>query len=225
MTTGIHGVGAGTVAKVGDIAVDANLSAAAQDAITKRHTQNTDKVITDADADTKIQVEESADEDKIHMDVKGVEAFLLSDTGILTLAKQSAARAWKDAADQTISYDTVTKVVLEAETFDIQGEYDKVTNYRFTAIAAGLYLCVAALDYEPVVDGNLYQVRLYKNGAFLAACNAYAVGTVVASPVIVQVVSLAATDYIEVYAYHQQTGTATLVKAWDGNWFVIAKIA
>ncbi len=41
-TTGVHGVGAGTVAKVGDIAVDANLSAAGQDAITKKHAQNTD---------------------------------------------------------------------------------------------------------------------------------------------------------------------------------------
>lgn len=37
LATGVHGVGAGTVAKVADIAVDANLSAAAQDAVGKRH--------------------------------------------------------------------------------------------------------------------------------------------------------------------------------------------
>lgn len=47
LTTGIHGVGAGTVAKVTDIASDSNLSANAQDAVTKRHTQNAD---TDLDA-------------------------------------------------------------------------------------------------------------------------------------------------------------------------------
>lgn len=41
-TTDVHGVGAGTIAKVGDIAVDANLSAAAQDAINKKHSQGTD---------------------------------------------------------------------------------------------------------------------------------------------------------------------------------------
>ncbi|GAG86237.1 unnamed protein product, partial [marine sediment metagenome] len=41
-TTGVHGVGAGTIAKVGDIAVDANLSVAAQDAITKRHDRSHD---------------------------------------------------------------------------------------------------------------------------------------------------------------------------------------
>jgi hypothetical protein len=39
-TTGVHGVGAGTIAKVGDIAIDSNLSAAAQDAISKKHTQS-----------------------------------------------------------------------------------------------------------------------------------------------------------------------------------------
>lgn len=37
LTTGVHGVGAGTVAKVSDIATDGNLSAAAQAAITASH--------------------------------------------------------------------------------------------------------------------------------------------------------------------------------------------
>jgi len=40
LTTGVHGVGLGTVAKVGDIATDANLSAAAQAAITASHSVN-----------------------------------------------------------------------------------------------------------------------------------------------------------------------------------------
>lgn len=42
LTTGVHGVGAGTIAKVSDIATDSNLSSNAQDAVTKRHLQNTD---------------------------------------------------------------------------------------------------------------------------------------------------------------------------------------
>jgi hypothetical protein len=40
LTTGVHGVGAGTVAKVGDIATDTNLSANAQDAVSKRHSRS-----------------------------------------------------------------------------------------------------------------------------------------------------------------------------------------
>jgi hypothetical protein len=39
LTTGVHGVGAGTIAKIADIATDANLSANAQDAISKRHVE------------------------------------------------------------------------------------------------------------------------------------------------------------------------------------------
>jgi len=39
LATGVHGVGSGTVAKVTDIATDANLSTAAQDAISKKHSQ------------------------------------------------------------------------------------------------------------------------------------------------------------------------------------------
>jgi len=41
LTTGVHGV-TGTIADVSDIAVDANLSAAGQDAIAKKHTQGAD---------------------------------------------------------------------------------------------------------------------------------------------------------------------------------------
>lgn len=59
-TTGVHGVGAGTVAKVGDIAVDANLSAAAQDAVSKKHAQNTD---TDLEATFEATFEKVARKD------------------------------------------------------------------------------------------------------------------------------------------------------------------
>ena len=41
LTTGVHGVGAGTIAKVSDIAVDGNLSAAAQAAVSERHSAPT----------------------------------------------------------------------------------------------------------------------------------------------------------------------------------------
>ncbi len=47
LATGVHGVGVGTIAKVADIAQDSNLSSNAQDAISKRHTQNSD---TDLDS-------------------------------------------------------------------------------------------------------------------------------------------------------------------------------
>jgi hypothetical protein len=55
-TTGVHGV-TGTIAEVSDIAVDGNLSAYAQDAVTKRHTQNSD---TDLDSTFEATFEKNA---------------------------------------------------------------------------------------------------------------------------------------------------------------------
>ena len=50
--------------------------------------------IQDADGNTSWDVEQTANEDKVHGKVKGVEAFLLQDDGILDLAQQSRARAY-----------------------------------------------------------------------------------------------------------------------------------
>jgi len=44
LSSGVHGA-IGTVAEISDIAVDGNLSVAGQDAITKRHSQNTDQYL------------------------------------------------------------------------------------------------------------------------------------------------------------------------------------
>jgi len=45
----------------------------------KAHTQNTDHTITDADGDTKVQVEKSADEDKVRVGVAGTETAVFGD--------------------------------------------------------------------------------------------------------------------------------------------------
>jgi len=83
---------------------------------------STTKII-DADADTKVDVEESADEDKIHMDVEGTEAFLLSDVGILTLAKQSRCSAAPDA-NMEVPSGLYGRVYCNIEEYDEQNEFD-----------------------------------------------------------------------------------------------------
>jgi hypothetical protein len=200
--TGVHGVGADTIAKVGDIAIDSNLSAAAQDAIAKKHSQDTDKILVDADNDTKIQVEKTADEDKIHMDVKGVEAFLLEDTGILTVAKQSKARAYL-SAQQTIPNTTWTKVNLDAESFDEQNEF---ANYKFTASKAGAYLLIGKTVYwfADVVAQKMYAANIYKNGVGFS--DMWVQSAISAKALIVLVADVAklnVNDYIELYSYHE----------------------
>lgn len=80
--------------------------------------------ILDADGDTGWEVEQAADEDKIRGKVAGVEAFLLDDAGILTLAKQSAALAQFTGAKYQILDRAAVKVRLNTEIYDIQGEFD-----------------------------------------------------------------------------------------------------
>jgi hypothetical protein len=202
LATGVHGVGAGTVAKVGDIAVDSNLSAAAQDAIAKRHTQNTDKTLADADADTKVQVEKSADEDKVRIDVKGVEGFLLNDAGVLTLAKQSAGRAYINA-NQTIPNATWTKINLNTKVFDIQTEFDVTTNRRFVAKTAGIYLVAGIVTMYQLADGTGVFDAIFKNTDEVAEGRVWcssAGGS--ASAMILAILQLAVNDYLELWVYH-----------------------
>jgi len=138
--------------------VDAtNIDGDVADAVAKRHSnsldhaRNADIVIKDADGDTKIQVEESADEDKIRMDVKGVEVFLLSDVGILTLAKQSSAKG-RATGDQVIPTATVYGPIfmLDTEDIDTQGGFD-----------SSIYTVIA----DSTVANKLHKTGAFPNAA------------------------------------------------------------
>jgi hypothetical protein len=181
--------------------------------------------IQDADADTSWDVEQSADEDKVHGKVKGVEAFLLDDAGVLTLAKQSACRAYRATSAQNIPKTTWTKVQLNAEDFDIQGEFDSTTNYRFTAKTAGIYVGGAAAVISIAADGALLGISIYKNGQ--AATDNYttpgATGDAgVGTPFAIQ---LAVNDYLEMYVYQGSSGSLNLAYGSRLTWFFVAKVS
>lgn len=175
--------------------------------------------IQDADADTKVDTEESADEDKIHMDVKGIKAFLLHDDGILTLAKQSACRAYLSGGDQSIPSATWTKVTLNAESFDIQGEFDPTTNNRFTAKKAGIYLVSALLNLLSPVDQQWIIADVRKNGSSTGQAVMPASGIKAVAVSLSNILSLAANDYLELWAY-QDAGSAKNVNTGEMNTFM-----
>jgi len=104
LTTGIHGVGAGTVGIM-----------------------DKDKTIQDADGDTGFEVEQSADEDKIHGKVAGVEAFLLSPAGELTLDKQSSVYVTASATPQVIPTNKEVRINFNTEVTDVQNEFNSTT--------------------------------------------------------------------------------------------------
>jgi hypothetical protein len=221
--TGVHGVGAGTIAKVGDIAVDSNLSSVAQDTIAKKHTQNTDKTLVDADNDTKIQVEKTADEDKIHMDVKGVEAFLLDAAGVLTLAKQSNVRAYR-VAQQTITTNTWTKVQLTNKEGDPQSEFDNTTNYRFTVKTAGTYIVSGVLRYNSGATAKEIHIAFYKNGSLLVSSITHTGCTGACSVPGLCTLTLSVNDYIELWAWHNVGSSVTIDNSEGGIQFSITKM-
>jgi hypothetical protein len=157
--------------------------------------------IQDADGDTSWDVEQSADEDKIHGKVKGVEAFLLSDNGILTLAKQSACAGYQ-SSNQTIPNLAYTKINWDTMEFDLQNEFD-LTNDKFVATEAGIYFAQVELQISLLNQGDFIIASIYQNGAQIKdiATQCVADGK---SPVVnvATFVQLAANDYIEFYARH-----------------------
>lgn len=167
-------------------------------------------IIRDADTDTKVDVEESADEDKVRMDVAGTEAFLLDDAGVMTLAKQSRARAYQTSG-QSIPASTETKVALNIEDYDEQSEYDHVTNYRFTAKTAGYYLVCGNAVFSTLADGKKYVVGAKKNAsAWIGIGRGIIGGTEAAGASFSGVIYLAIDDYVEEWIYHDDTVARTL---------------
>jgi len=205
LTTGVHGVGASYIAK------------------TSRADQFGE--LRDADGDTKVDVEEAADEDKIRMDVAGVEAFLLNDDGILNLAKQSVARAYRATSTQTVHTGTDTKIQLNAESYDVQSEFDSTTNYRFVAKQPGYYVCTGIIKFGTAVDGKRYAAEIWKNGAqhSLTIQFAAAAATILVS--VTDIVHLNTDEFVELYAWHEQ-GSDNAVQIGEAiTWMAIGKIA
>jgi hypothetical protein len=205
--TGVHGVGAGTIAKVGDIAVDSNLSAAAQDAIAKKHTQNTDSDLSPAhkDATTGVHgVGASTVESAAGSQAK-VDAHKDLATGVHALDK--SCRLWNNAA-QSIPAATPTAITFNTEKWDTDGMHDLVSNTdRITCKTAGKYMVVGAIEFDTSGTGNR-QLYIYLNGS---ALQIYAIEwTPQASNsqllTIFCAVDLAVNDYLQLKAYQNSGG-------------------
>jgi len=122
--------------------------------------------------------------------------------------KNTPAFEARVSVDQSISHNTATKVQCGDETFDTDGYYDNVTNYRFTPLVAGKYYFYFGLKgfaggSDP--DGVRFMIiKPYKNGSLVRDYdsvdtdpNELRTGVVTASAVIELNGS---TDYLEFYA-------------------------
>lgn len=113
---------------------------------------------------------------------------------------------------QSVPITAWSKIVFQGKYFDTGSNFDTVTNYRFTAPIDGFYQFDALVSLL-VVGGVFMSVALYKNGVEFVrgnwAQNATGANEHIAAGVS-RLLELNATDYIEVFAFDNQAGTAAV---------------
>jgi hypothetical protein len=119
--------------------------------------------------------------------------------------KQTAARAVLSGSDQSINGSTVTKINLNAETFDFGGNFDPTTNHNYVAPVDGAYDIRASVGYEAVPAGVEIHARLHVNNTVLnygRRINQAASGTQDMEVPFFDTVELLQGDAVDLRAYH-----------------------
>lgn len=114
-------------------------------------------------------------------------------------------------AVQSVSNATPTKVVLQAERYDTNNNFDSSTNYRFTPTVAGYYYITGTIAVASLVNNTGALVILYRNGS------SWALSTTLSSSVITPTATVSSlmymngsTDYVELYAYQNSGSSVNL---------------
>ena len=104
-------------------------------------------------------------------------------------------------ASQSISYGTWTKLIYNTESWDTDSAFDSSTNYRWTPGEAGKYLIWANSYLSNATYGDC-KLYLYVNGSEASPGIRYAMKQADGSGTeLISLVSLSATDYVEMYFY------------------------
>lgn len=111
-------------------------------------------------------------------------------------------------AGQTFGASVQAKVVLNAEEYDTNNNFDKDTNYRFQPTVAGYYMFNAAFFNN--VSGGRINLTLFKNGSeFKRVFDTNAGNSAYQMTGSAIVYMNGSTDYIELYVY-TSTGLTSL---------------
>jgi hypothetical protein len=118
----------------------------------------------------------------------------------------SAIRAYLQS-NTALSAGSYKKAPLNLESFDVLGEYDNATNYRFTAGAAGKYMFIGTVTVAGVAANNYIAVDLRKNGSsYLLFYLTAAVATTLSQQVL-DLIDLAQNDYLELWVMCSNAAT------------------
>lgn len=125
----------------------------------------------------------------------------------VVLATTAKARAYRNTSTQAIGNATFVKVQLNGETYDPGSNFDAATNFRFTAPTTGYYAVTGTVFYGTATADKRYIASVYKNGAEIFENEAHASHVNGISVTCTDIVSLTATDYIELYTYQDSGGS------------------
>jgi hypothetical protein len=131
-------------------------------------------------------------------------------TGTVMVSGNMPAFFARLGSNQSISFATATKLVLDTELFDTNSNFDTAT-YRFTPTVAGYYQISYALRGTGSTTNTNTAVILYKNGsAYTSNSAAGIVGTLVLFCGGSSLVYMnGSSDYVELYGLVNGTGTAS----------------
>ena len=155
----------------------------------------------------------------------GTDIMEIYDGGIIDMPKQSKARVYRATSSQPVASGVFTKVQFNAANYDIQSEFDIITNYRFTAKKKGYYLISASLRYSASVANKFFMVNIYKNGSSYSRDVEQTAFADELSPNVVDIIFLDIDDYIEIYAYHNAGTNQNIYFMGHNNFCAIHKLS
>lgn len=115
-------------------------------------------ILDDNDSDTKIQTEETADEDVIRMDTAGTERWIMTASGQRTMPTQATFSVTNVGVQSDFATGSAVTIVLDSETFDIGSNF---ASNQFTAPVTGKYQLNAFVSLASIdTAATQYQVAI-----------------------------------------------------------------
>ena len=115
-----------------------------------------------------------------------------------------AFSAYQTGSAQVFTANTFNKVVLNAEEFDTNSNFDSTTNYRFTPTVAGYYQINGCIN---MAGGANLAIAIYKNGSVFKYGSGSTTSGITSSNVAAIISMDGSTDYVELYGFSNLTST------------------
>jgi hypothetical protein len=145
----------------------------------------------------------------------------ITDPAVSTLLSRAKFRAYVNSAQDNLTANLWTKLACDGETYDPGGNFDAVTNFRFTVPVTGYYHFDAHVEFDTGIGAsNTFQIAIYVDGA--AVNNHVVANNAEGDPVALMIsdtLYLTATQYVEIYVKSNNNNTSDVANTSSQSWF------